>query len=313
MCHAGDVKFAETCVASIRRWNKTIPISLHKDESKSHFNTSHIEDNFNVSVCDSSMSSCGSFLSPLFYVLQGADVKKGERLFIHDSDILWLGNVIPLLERSSAQMVVQGQIPEDKRQTSHGPKELLRFSTYSSKTEDELKKIYFEPTLWMKKTGAPLPQLVFNCGHYVIEIGSLNWDDFNDLIIKFNEKWQPITGLKLGDQGATNFAVSRKTTNANFKLDDFLFSIWPNNHHPWLDRVDTEQPAIVHWAGILRQSTRRTKAGHLWRHYRREYYSQFPHSQLHYSLWLLRDFWWDIWQRIKNIRLTLLGKSQFKQ
>ncbi|MDA7743889.1 hypothetical protein N8891_06685, partial [Flavobacteriales bacterium] len=117
-CSPNDLSLTELCIASIRFWNKNIPVFLHKDQSRRSFDTSHIEKHFSVELCDSSNSSIGNPLSKLFYITRGADLKsKGERILILDSDTVMFGDLVSELAECQGDLAVSGNQDPSKEFT----------------------------------------------------------------------------------------------------------------------------------------------------------------------------------------------------
>jgi len=290
MCHHGDIRYAETCVASIRYWNKKIPIYLHKDTHQGEFDTSEIENRFNVSLCDSSKSSLGSILSPLAYILLGPDLKQDERIFVQDADILWLGDVIPKLQSFDADLLVSGQFSMDSSRLPTLPTPFSTFSGFESNREEELNRSYFDPDYWMDNVKSPLPDMVFNAGHYVYKVGSLSFADFEPIlkIDPTNKTWNVISEIRNGDQGALNLVASKKALDKGFLLQSEVFSLWPKKELLSID-FRKEVAAIAHWAGLMEKSTFARSNGHVWRFYRKIYYQQFTFPSTRYFFWCLKD------------------------
>lgn len=311
MCHKGDIHYAETCIASIRTWNKAIPLYLHKDTKNGEFGTEHIEKHFRVNLCNNTQSSAGNILSSLLYVLQGPDLKTGERILVLDSDLVWLGDVIPLLESVDCDLLVSGQHHWKSTNIPKTDHPIVRqFTTIQSDMEGQLNSLYFDPRFWKTSTDKPLPNFVFNTGHYVYKVGSLDLEDFEGVITKQDGNWSCNPSIRLGDQGALNFVASLKTASESFHLESVPFMTWPKKSIVELE-LQKEIPAIAHWAGLMHKSTYKMSNGHVWRHYRRKFYSEIPFGKIKYPVWLIQQRLLQLHQRILNIRLSLLGKQEF--
>lgn len=312
MCHKGDVHLTGPCIASIRRWNPTIPIWLHKDELRAPFDTRDIESRFNVGIANSENSSMGNFLSPLFYILMGPDLKKGERILVHDSDILWMGNVIERIEEYDCDFLVSGQIPESEDPIEQLPAPLSGFGAYGSTQEKEIAASYYDPSFWKQTTEMDLPLMVFNCGQYAYRAGSLQIDDFSAVLTQDKTgKWSTVDGIQLGDQGATNFIASWKHAKGELSLESRTFSVWPKEHLVTLDLEQPQVPFLAHWAGLMHPCIDRVPNSHVWEYYFKVYFSALPNGRLRYLLWQLDQFNKRTYQSLLNIRLRILGKPEF--
>ena len=312
MCHKGDVHLTGPCIASIRRWNPTIPLFLHKDELKASFDTRDIESQFNVGIANSENSSMGNYLSPLFFILEESNHKSGERILVHDSDILWMGNVIERLEEVDCDLLVSGQVPAAMGPSEHLPEPLNRFGTYGSTTEQEISSIYFDPSLWNKITGLELPNMVFNCGQYVYKVGSLKMKDFSAVLTKDSEgNWSTKQGIRLGDQGATNFIASWKHEKGELKLKNKIFAVWPKNHIVHLNLDRPQISFLAHWAGLIHPCMDKVPNGHVWKHYYKVYFKALPNGRLRHIIWQFSQINKLLLQSLLNIRLRILGKHEF--
>ena len=222
-----DVSHTELCVASIRFWNKDIPLYLHKDESRKLFNTQKIQDNFDVKLCDSSNSSVGNPMSKFYYITQGADIIDGESLLILDSDTAWFGNVANLFKSipDEIQLVVQGEM---------------------NPSREWLKRKYFDPEFFQSTNPElDLPNFVFNSGHFLIKVGTLHFSESEGLLNR--EKSDTIDPIFPYDQGLFNFIHAKRMAEGSIKSASLEFAKW-SGHKLKFDNIEG-QPFIIHWAG----------------------------------------------------------------
>ena len=227
-CSPKDVSLTELCVASIRFWNMTIPLFLHKDESRGKFSTTHLEENFNVRLCDSSNSSCGNPMSKFYYVTQGADTIEDEGLLIMDSDTAWFGDVAQKFDDipDEMQLVVQGEM---------------------NPSREWLKRKYFNPDFFESRNpNLKLPEFAFNSGHFLVKAGAFSFDESEGLL---NENQNDtIEPLFLYDQGLFNYIHAKRRAEGSITSASLEFAKWPG-HKLNFDNI-VNQPFLVHWAGL---------------------------------------------------------------
>jgi hypothetical protein len=150
----GDFEYTKCCVASIRQWYPSIPITLIKDHLHGDYDTSALERAFRVEIFRSERL-CHGFgtakLEPLFQ-------RRKERCLILDSDTVFLGPVLARFERFSEDFVV----------------------TYEDHSIDHIRECYFDPEQ-VQTTIDPdfvFPGYTFNTGHFVARTGLLRRRDF---------------------------------------------------------------------------------------------------------------------------------------
>jgi hypothetical protein len=248
-----DFEFTRCCVASIRRWYPTIPISLIKDESQGSYDTAELEAVWNVGLFQTDRKLLGfgmGKLEPMF-------LRSLERSLIIDSDIVFIGRVLEVLEKYDEDFIVAD--------TPNPPNEIpLHYF--------ELDKLaVFDPDF-------VFPGYTFNSGQLVATAGVLAREDFEHLI-RFDEP--PVTLhpdiFAEGEQGMLNYVLMKKAQEGKALLRRECFMWWAG----WLDekRVKTRElkqnspyPFLVHWAGPKRNVSFDTiRNGHLLRHFKREY------------------------------------------
>src|SRR6476620_2653166 len=110
-CCKKDLYLTRVCIASIRYWNKTIPVSLIKDNSHGFFDTCEMEKSFHLDIAPIHLNNLG-FYSKLYPFFNG----NGERALLMDSDIVWVGNLIQHLEKFDEDLIIQGYSPDSVQQ-----------------------------------------------------------------------------------------------------------------------------------------------------------------------------------------------------
>ena len=251
-----DVQFTECCIASIRRWYPTIPISLIKDESLGSYDTAEIESRCNVDLFQTERKLLGfgfGKLEPMFLALR-------ERCLIIDSDIVFLGRVLGLLEKYDEDFIVAD--------TPNPPAEIPLY--------------YFDlGKLASVDPDFVFPGYTFNSGQIVATAGVLRREDFAH-VIRFD---QPAVSVypdvfAEGEQGMLNYVLMKKVQDQKASLRRESFMWWAG----WLDekavktrRLNQESPYpfLLHWAGLKHNVSFQTiRNGHILRHFKREYESK---------------------------------------
>src|SRR3954471_12546197 len=156
-CHRRDLRLTKICVASIREWYPTLPIYLLKDEFNGAFNTTDLEERWNVRVWPLQERIFGwGFikLEPLF-------MSERIRFLVLDSDIAFVGPVLDVLARESADFVVQQE----------------------AQPASEIPRLYFDPEIMSRRDSEfPGVSFTFNSGQLVATGGLLRRDDFESLV-----------------------------------------------------------------------------------------------------------------------------------
>ena len=283
-----DVSLTELCVASIRFWNKDIPLYLHKDESRKLFNTQKIQDHFDVKLCDSSNSSVGNPMSKFYYVTQGADIVDGESILILDSDTAWFGNVADLFESipDEIQLIVQGEM---------------------NPSREWLKRKYFDSVFFQSKYPEyNLPNFVFNSGHFVIKVGSFNFSESDGLLN--DEKSDTIAPIFPYDQGLFNFIHAKRKAEGTIQSSAIDFAKW-SGHNLNFDNIQ-DAPFLIHWAGQTHPLEERMAYWVQLKKYRVFFLKTTASLPFRLFYPLTRAFAL-LFFYLKQFRLVLLGKKKF--
>lgn len=251
-CTRADLRLTRCCVASIRHWYPQIPIILIRDETYGTFDTAELQAAWNVGIFETERKRFGwgfSKLEPLF-------LPRGERMLILDSDIVFVGRVLDVLEQYDEDFIVAD--------TPHA--------------EEQLSKDYFDlAELAAYDPAFVFPGFVFNGGQLVGTTGILRRSDFEPLII-FSEPPKRVYPkiFAPGDQGPVNYILLKKRQQGQLTLRRVVFMWWAN----WLDETKvkltdlTDQspyPFLVHWAGPKYKMFHLMRNGHLLLHFEKMY------------------------------------------
>jgi len=248
-----DLEFTKCCVASIRRWYPTIPISLIRDESQGLYDTAEVEKLWNVDLFETDRKLLGfglGKLEPMF-------LPSRERCLIIDSDIVFLGRVLEVLEKYDEDFIVAD--------TPNPP--------------DEIPLHYFKlDNLAVFDPDFIFPGYTFNSGQIVVTAGVVTREDFEHLV-KFDE---PPVALypdifAAGEQGMLNYVFMKKVQQRKASLRRECFMWWAG----WLDETtvktrrlnhNSPYPYLVHWAGLKHDVSFDTiRNGHILRYFKCEY------------------------------------------
>lgn len=286
-CSPNDIASTELCVSSIRYWNKTIPLFLHKDESRGNFDTSSIESCFNVELCNSSASSIGNPLSKLFYIIEGADLKpEGERILILDSDVMIFGDLITELEKFSNDLVVSGSVNPSKSFTE---------STY-------FKLEYFNHHINRPSSAS----LVFNTGHILLNSRIFNKTEFIPHLVQEGQHIRPQAGIELWDQGVINLVTNQRILDSSIDILNIPNFLWSKGPKDFANQKN--KPFLIHWAGTNHPIEERLEHWNEAKKYRLYFLQQTGQSRLFYKV---NRFKTIATYYLRQLRLLLLGKRKF--
>src|SRR5215831_7303696 len=102
-CYRLDVELTRICVASVRFWYPHVPIWLLKDQQHGNFSTSEIEKYWNVRVYPTSRKKFGWGVGKLEVMTE----LRRRRLLLLDSDTVFAGRVLNLLENFDEDLIVE--------------------------------------------------------------------------------------------------------------------------------------------------------------------------------------------------------------
>jgi hypothetical protein len=257
-----DLGYTRCCVASIRQWYPDIPISLLKDETGGPYDTSELEQAWDVGLFESQQPLPGrgwAKLEPLF--LPGR-----QRCLLLDSDIVFLGRVIDRLEAIEADFVVESVGSRPGR----------------------LARDYFDPEgLRQVDPKFAFPGHTFNVGQLVVTSGILTRSDFEPFV-RFGAIPQKARNDVFGNhetQGVLNYALLRKAQRGEVTLHREPFMLCGGEQLPRRGQAAIHQreltaespyPYVMHWAGPKRKLFWVMPNRRLLRHFEARYYSRIP-------------------------------------
>lgn len=262
-CYKGDFHLTKICVASIRYWYPDIPITLVKDYTIGFFDTSLIEKHWNVNTMEFVNQKFGwSFikLEPFF-------LKPEHKMFLIDSDIVFLGPILDKLNEFDADFTIHGE-----------SNDLDGISQYYN---PELVRKFLDPAF-------EYPGYVFNCGQIVGTAGILSKKDFEHLIdysgltpeLKFPEIFSH------ADQGIMNYTIHSKELKKEIQVGSYRMSIWSESKE--METIDLEaiknknrkHPRLIHYAGSKPLKTTDMKRYDILAFFEEIYYSKLPSGRL---------------------------------
>lgn len=262
-CYKYDLRYTRILIASIRQWYPDIPILLIKDRLYGDFSTTEIEHHWNASLLKTEGGPFGwgfSKLEPLF-------LPERQRCLILDSDIVFAGPVLPMVEACDSDVVVQHEDPAPAFVESH----------------------YFHlPSLQQLDPDFHFPGFTFNTGQIVATTGVLRREDF----APFVKPGYPITVIrpdifKLGEQGLLNYVLMKKAQCGELSLSRARFMEVPESPdgHAFgvqLDRLNENSSYrfLIHWCGLKKHRIREMNRGDILLHFERLYYDAITFGTL---------------------------------
>ena len=232
ICNKKDFYLAKICIASIRYWNKGIPVCLIKDESNDAFDTSELEEKLSVTVAKTKFKKTGYYskLHPFF------DTDINERILLLDADIVWLCDIIALLESYNEDIIIEGYSPEN--------------------VKEEMSRWYFtEPGFSQYYHGYKYPGFLFNVGHILCNADVFKKEDFNG-ILNWQEHPTPvIKDIFFYEQGILNYILADKISKGEASYRVLHFQLWGWNKVIKALKVSSlkdknSSPFLIHWHGI---------------------------------------------------------------
>lgn len=245
-------------MASIRYWYPDIPIYFIKDSGPGKFNTDQACKIWNIGVLDHVRKHLGwgfGKLEPLFI--------PGQHSFlVMDADTVITGRLFDAVKSLDVQFIV------DREELNPG-----RFNEiyYSLDKISELVPDF------------KFPGYSFNAGQWLGTSGLISREDFEPYL-----HWShpPVTKYPdtffNGDQGLFNFIIQQKEQNQKIRVQRKEIMIWPSEGKA--DFIDlekirnktSEQPYIIHWAGMKARTLSGLPRTDILRFYRDYYYSKMP-------------------------------------
>ena len=230
--HRYDLAFTRICIASIRYWYPSIPISLIVDYSNGSFHIGDMAQKWGVEVLDTQKRKYGwgfGKFEPLF-------LKGNERFLVLDADTVLTGKILEKLETSKADFVVDAEIQNNS----------------------EFEKLYYKiAEVEQLFADFKYPGYSFNTGQWVGRTGIISEKDFDQLIEwGVSPRLKHPTIFKQADQGLFNFILQRKQQRREICVDRMEMMLWPGEALKYPVSVreirsrNSVNPFIIRWAGI---------------------------------------------------------------
>ncbi|MEI8340178.1 MAG: hypothetical protein WCH43_01425 [Verrucomicrobiota bacterium] len=256
-CYKYDLRYTRILVASIRQWYPDIPICLIKDRFYGDFDTTEIEKIWGATVLKTEFT-CYSWgfskFTPLF-------LPAGQRFLVLDSDIVFTGPVLQLLESHDADFIVQREEPSPA------------FIESNYLNLEKLAEL--DP-------GFVFPGFTFNTGQWVGTSGLLSPADFEPELEWINRpRTRHPEVFKFGEQGLFNYVLMKKSACAEISLDRLQFMYVPGFEDCPPVRTTELGPSssyrfVLHWCGQKRRYLSDMALSGVLLHFERLYYSRVP-------------------------------------
>ena len=230
--HRYDYTLTCICVASVRYWYPDIEIYLIKDYGRGDFNTSLLQQQWNVKIYSTIKRRFGwgyGKLEPLFS-------QSPQSFLVLDSDTVLTGPVLDQAQQCSDPFLVDDEV----------------------KTVKRFNEIYYnldKTEILMK--GFKYPGYSFNSGQWFGTTGYITKEDFAAFI-----EWSEPPASKYldiifkGDQSVLNFVMHLKEQKGKLTVSRKKIMIWPaENNADFIDLKKIKHrkatyPYILHWAGM---------------------------------------------------------------
>ncbi len=237
-CTKGDFRLTRICVASIRYWYPDIPITLVKDLIYGDFDTSELEQHFNVKVYPQKARVYGWGFSKFEVFMEPGR----KRFLMLDSDIVLVGPILDVLEPYDEDWIVFDE----------------PFNTA------DLYKWYFDPAkIKLLDPEWEYPNYHFNTGQLVGTTDTLKKADFDRWIEWGEPRIQRHREAFTfgGEQPLLNYLIMKKSAKGELtsrRLNFMREGKNPDTHAVSLERVQKKEgyPFIIHWhdgkPGVMR-------------------------------------------------------------
>lgn len=256
-CYKRGLHLTRCCVASIRHWYPQLPISLIKDEIDGPYDTSDMQQYWDVDVLRTRKHRFGRGMSKF----EALTLPGRERCLILDNDIVFLGRVIDRLECFDEDFIV----------ASHGG------------PPEEFEAHYFDQRL-LKQIDRQFKYRggAFNTGQFVATTGIL---ELADLAEHLTAK-EPRTAARPDifqacEQGLVNYLLLKRWQEGSVSLRHDGFMWWSE----WLEpsRVAVEDlqchhdlQVLLHWAGPKPATIGAMRHAEILRFFHDLYFSRLP-------------------------------------
>jgi glycosyltransferase involved in cell wall biosynthesis len=248
-----DVNFTRCCVASIRYWYPNIRISLVKDGK---YDTWDLEKYWNVEIFTIPSKHYGIGMSRLEVLLQ----RRRERCLIIDSDIVFAGPILGVLEQYGEDFIVEG----------------------ANYPIQDIKAYYYDPEV-VSAMYPPFrfPGYVFNCGQIVATTGIFGREDFTSFIALDEAPPRVLRPdvFVAFEQSVMNFVMHRSEQEGRISIRRHIFMRWPGAMEP--SEVEIERITegdgydfLVHWAGYKDPVLGKNRMSHVLKYFERFYHQK---------------------------------------
>ncbi|MEP6710783.1 MAG: hypothetical protein ABJA37_00125 [Ferruginibacter sp.] len=268
ICNREDFYLTKICIASIRYWNKDMAVCIIKDLSRNDFDSAELEKNLNVTAEITTIKNL-TYYAKLYPLIEQ---EGGKRILLLDSDIVWMCDIIALLEPFDEDIIVAGYHPEDLRA--------------------EMSRWYFtQPAFAENFPGYKYPGFLFNVGHILCNTTIFKKDDFMQLL-EWKEFPSPIKqNIFFYEQGMLNYLIAKKISEKEITYRLFDFQVWGwDNQVKAIKKNELKNkiphPYLVHWYGKKNGLISFLPGGKMLSFYERFYYSSIKNGK--YSLYLAK-------------------------
>lgn len=252
-----DLRWTQCCVASIRRWYPHIPISLLKDLYRGNYDTSELENCWDVTIAPTVHNIFGWGMAKLEPLLMAT----GERVLVLDSDVLFLGPVLDDWERFDEDFIIDNHV----------------------QPEENIEHFYFDrEQLQVLDPDFIFPGYVFNSGAAVATTGLLTRADFEPFIdFTPPPRLRYESAFRCAEQGVLNYVVFKKAQLGQLSLRRLPLQEWAGFVRPRSVRIDhlhanSPYRHLLHYAGPKKTLFSANRNGHLLRHFEAAYYTRLP-------------------------------------
>ena len=230
--HRYDYMLTCICIASVRYWYPDIEVYLIKDCGKGDFDTSLLQQHWDVKIFSTTKKNFGwgyGKLEPLFS-------ESKQSFLVLDSDTVLTGPVLEQAQQCSDPFLVDDEVQ---------PTERFNEIYYNL---DKTEKIW---------PGFIYPGYSFNSGQWFGTTGYIIRQEFSNFI-EWSEppvsKYPDI--IFKGDQSVLNFVMHLKEQKNQLTVSRKKIMVWPAENNA--DFIDIEKikhkesayPYIIHWAGM---------------------------------------------------------------
>lgn len=239
-CNKKDYFLTKICVGSIRYYYPEARICILKDEANGAFDTSELEQSWNVQTIGYPEKDFGWSGSKMFFYTDPRF--KGERWLVIDSDIVLIGK---LLDESWAADFEDDIIVSPEETTDARNDWFTRTYFNIGKIEQQYPDYVFQ-------------RYTFNCGQMFCRPGFIERSDIGEFFdFERFPRWKRLDIMPLVDQSLFNFLLPRMEQQGRLKLGKHPYMYWSES--PLVAglplekiREGTHYPALIHWAGALR-------------------------------------------------------------